>query len=308
MIRSHSAVSATQRGMLVIALAALLWGTVGIATRLVYDLAATNALSIGFYRLALSVPALAFACWLQVGRAALRVSLHDLGLMALIGIMMALYQVCYFAAIPMVGVSIAVLVTLCTAPVIVALLSALVLRERPSLSVLLALVCAISGTALLIGLDGAGTALSGTRLLGATLALGSALGYAVLTLVGRSLAERHHPLVSTTYGFASGALILFVGALLQGLTISYPVPAWGLLIWLGLVPTALGYVLFLSGMRNTSATAASIITLLEPLVSTLLAVWLFQERLGSYGIYGALLLLGALLILYMQRGEHERRP
>ena len=43
MTSSHSAVSVTQRGMLVIALAALLWGTVGIATRLVYDLATTNA-------------------------------------------------------------------------------------------------------------------------------------------------------------------------------------------------------------------------------------------------------------------------
>ena len=84
---------------------------------------------------------------------------------------------------------------------------------------------------------------------------------------------------------------------------NYPAPAWGLLIWLGLVPTALGYVLFLSGMRSTPATAASIITLLEPLVSTLLAMWLFQERLGSYGMYGALLLLVALVILYIQPGK-----
>lgn len=292
-----------RRGMLLIALGALLWGTVGIATRFVYDLASTNALSIGFYRLALSVPALALACWWQVGRAALQVSRRDLGFMALIGMMMALYQVCYFAAIPMVGVSIAVLVTLCTAPVMVAVLSSVVLRERPNLTTLVALVCAISGTALLIGVDNTGAGLSGQRLLGAMLALGSAFGYAVLTLIGRTLAPRHHPLVSTTYGFASGALMLLLGALVSGLTLDYPPVAWGLLLWMGLVPTALGYVLFLSGMRTTPATVASIITLLEPLVSTVLAIWLFGERLGSLGVYGAVLLLAALVILYTRHAE-----
>lgn len=292
-----------RRGMLLIALGALLWGTVGIATRFVYDLASTNALSIGFYRLALSVPALALACWWQVGRAALQVSRRDLGFMALIGMMMALYQVCYFAAIPMIGVSIAVLVTLCTAPVMVAVLSSVVLRERPNLTTLVALVCAISGTALLIGVDNTGAGLSGQRLLGAMLALGSAFGYAVLTLIGRTLAPRHHPLVSTTYGFASGALMLLLGALVSGLTLDYPPVAWGLLLWMGLVPTALGYVLFLSGMRTTPATVASIITLLEPLVSTVLAIWLFGERLGSLGVYGAVLLLAALVILYTRHAE-----
>jgi DME family drug/metabolite transporter len=35
--------------------------------------------------------------------------------------MMALYQVCYFGAIAKVGVAIAVLVTLCTAPVLAGL-------------------------------------------------------------------------------------------------------------------------------------------------------------------------------------------
>jgi drug/metabolite transporter, DME family len=113
----------SRRGLWFIIVAALLWGTVGITTKLVYDLTSTNALSIGFYRLALSVPALLLACWWQVGRAALKVTRRDLGLMLVIGAMMALYQVCYFAAIPLVGVSIAVLVTLCTAPVIVSVCS-----------------------------------------------------------------------------------------------------------------------------------------------------------------------------------------
>ncbi len=63
------------------------------------------------------------------------------------------------------------------------------------------------------------------------------------------------------------------------------------------MPTALAYALFLRGMHTTSATAASTITLLEPLTATLLAVALFHERLGPLGVVGAALLLGAVVIL-----------
>jgi DME family drug/metabolite transporter len=52
-------------------------------------------------------------------------------------------------------------------------------------------------------------------------------------------------------------------------------------------------------MRHTTATAASITTLLEPLTSALLAWWLFDERLEPLGLLGGTLLLGAMLLLYM---------
>lgn len=73
---------------------------------------------------------------------------------------------------------------------------------------------------------------------------------------------------------------------------------WVLLVYLGLIPTALAYVLFFGGLRYTTATTASIATLLEPLTSTALAWLLFGERLGPLGLLGAVLLLGAIALLY----------
>ncbi|HZS87474.1 MAG TPA: DMT family transporter [Chloroflexota bacterium] len=78
----------------------------------------------------------------------------------------------------------------------------------------------------------------------------------------------------------------------------YPPQGWLLLVGLGLIPTAAGHLLFQSGMRTTPATAASILTLMEPLTATILAWILFGERLGPGGLPGALLLLGALAVLY----------
>lgn len=118
-----------RRGLLLIILAATLWGTVGVTSKAIYHIADTNALSIGFLRLALSVPPLLLASWSVLGRSALHIARRDFGWMVLIGCAMALYQVTFFAAIPKVGVTITVLVTICAAPVIVAFLAWVVLAN-----------------------------------------------------------------------------------------------------------------------------------------------------------------------------------
>ncbi len=176
------------RGLLLIMLCAVLWGTVGVAIKAIYQLAATNPLSVGFFRLAIAVPVLFLACWLTQGLSMFCVARRDLVLMLLLGAMTALYQVCYFAAIRLVGVAIAVLVTLCTAPVLVALLAAVLLREQLRLRILLSGGCALGGTTLLVGIQPNAVSVQGsTMLIGVLLALGAALSYAVVTLCSRTL-------------------------------------------------------------------------------------------------------------------------
>lgn len=183
----------SERGLLQVIFAAVLWGTVGVTTKSLYTISNTNPLSVGFFRLAFSLPALLFACGFVLGRRTFQINRRDLSVMVVIGGMTALYQVAYFSAIERVGVAVATLVTLCVAPVIVALLSAVLTQEKPTPLILLALVCALAGTALLINFepsgepDGTG---SNDVISGVLLALGSATGYAVLALCSRSLAVR----------------------------------------------------------------------------------------------------------------------
>ncbi|MBA3825957.1 MAG: DMT family transporter, partial [Ktedonobacterales bacterium] len=136
----------------------------------------------------------------------------------------------------------------------------------------------------------------GSILWGALLASGSALGYALVTLMGRALV-RYHPLQTMTVGFATGALTLLPLALATGFVVRYPPVGWLLLIYLGSVPTALAYSLFLAGIARTPATVASITTLLEPLTATILAAIIFGERLTPLGLVGAALLLSAVVVL-----------
>ena len=106
-------------GVLLVMLAATAWGTVGVATKAIYGMTVTNALSIGFFRLALSLPILLLLGWLTLGRRLFWVGRKDLGWMLLMGGLTAIYQVCFFAAIARTNVTIATLITLCTAPVLV---------------------------------------------------------------------------------------------------------------------------------------------------------------------------------------------
>lgn len=284
-------------GLLLVMLSAMMWGTVGVTTKTLYGLTATNPLSIGFFRLALAAPALFLGCGFLLGRRTFQVRRRDAAVMLLLGATMALYQVCYFGAIARVGVAVAVLITLCVAPVIVAVLSALLTKERPTGRMLLALGCALAGTAMLVEIQ-PGSGAQSAVLVGVLLALASAFGYAVVVLLSRRLAGRYHPLQPVAIGSGFGALLLWALALPGGLVLNYPPLGWGLLLYLGLVPTALAYGLFLAGVRHTLATVASIATLLEPLTSTVLAWLIFGERFSRLGVFGAILLAVAMVLLY----------
>lgn len=280
---------------------ATLWGTTGVFVRALYGMTATHALSVGFFRLAFSLPFLWIACWLVLKQRMFRVKRADLLVMLLIGGLTAGYQICYFSALAQIGVAAAALITLCTAPVWVAVLAAALLGEPLTRSVSLAGGCAIAGTVLLIGIQSDFLA-DTNSVVGVLLALMSAVGYAAMVLCSRRLAGRYHPLQSVTISFTVSAIVLLPCTLTMGWVSSYPAMGWAVLLYLGAIPTALAYLLYFQGMRHTSATVASIATLLEPLMSTLLACWLFGEQLGSLGFIGAMLLIGAIGLLYRGNG------
>ncbi|NBB83373.1 MAG: EamA family transporter, partial [Alphaproteobacteria bacterium] len=136
---------------------------------------------------------------------------------------------------------------------------------------------------------------------GALLAVGSAIAYAGFAVASRRLAGRYSPLALIALGFGAGALILLPVVVARGLALDHPAEAWAVLAYMGLVPTALAYVLFYAGLRHVTATVAGVVTLVEPLTATLLARALFGETLGPLGWLGAALMLAGLAVLAARR-------
>ena len=291
----------TSSGLLKIMLGAVCWGTGGAIAQAVYNNSATNAISVAFFRMGLAVPALLVLSWLTLGPRLFQLHKRDLVPMFAAGTLVALYQALYFAAIPRIGIAISTLIPLCAAPVLVAVLSAIINRERPQPVVLISLGCAIAGTVLLVQMQP--SAQHNDILGGVLLSLGSGALYAINILIGSKLgrSSQVHPLQTVTFGFAFGAVVLLALGLATGIVVQYPAQGWLGLIGLGLIPSAAGYALFYAGLRNTSSTVASIATLLEPLTATILAATLFHEPLSERVVMGGALLVAAMVLLLVRR-------
>jgi DME family drug/metabolite transporter len=283
-------------GFLFVSLSAVIFGSLGVATKGVFTVAATNASSITLLRAVMACLACFLACALTLGARTFRIARGDARIMVLAGLVMAVYQVTFVLAITLANVTIAALVTLCTVPVIAALLSRWMLREPMRPSTMVALVCAIVGVALLVGFDS--RALGPNAWIGVVLALVSALSYSLFQVCGRVVANRYHPMQTLAVFFLVAALTLLPIALANGLVMTYPPVGWLLLAHLGLGVSVLGYVFLVLGLRTTPVATSTIISLLEPLTSTLLAWLLLGERLGPLGILGGALLLSAMAIVF----------
>jgi DME family drug/metabolite transporter len=129
----------------------------------------------------------------------------------------------------------------------------------------------------------------------AVLALIAAGGFATLTLIGASPLPGLDDLTVTGFGFSVGGLVLLPLAALRGMGFTPGFTAIGLLVALGVGPTALAYTLYFRGLRETSPRIASLLALLEPLTAAILAALILGERLTTTGIAGAALLAVAVL-------------
>lgn len=279
-------------------LAAMLWGTIGIATQGIYTLDHTTSVFINLGRLLIAMPILLVASWRTLGRSMFAIPRYDFRIMVISGLSIGFSQAAYFAAIQYSGVTIATLLTLCLSPIIVAFLAVMLRLEKMTGKLLLALVLAVIGCVFLVGIQ---TDISEDVIFGAILAFLSALGYAGMIVCGRFLARDYHPLQITCVGFGTSTLLFIVMNLVVGIVPPGQVEGWLLLVYLGVVPTAIAYSLFLAGMKEVTATTASILSLLESVVAAALAWLLFGETLQLSGGVGVLFLLLSFFIL--SRGD-----
>lgn len=294
--------SHTARGFTYIALSAILFGSIGVATSSIFNVAATNALSITLWRAFIALPIFLLISFFLLGKKMFVVQRRDLRIMLLAGLMMAIYQAGFVVALQNVNVTIATLVTLGTVPIFAALLSARLLRERLHLQVYLALLCALVGLVLLVGFQP-------SKNLGVNVGWGvffsllTALGSASFQVCGRVLANRYHPLQTLAVFFFVATLALLPLALYNGFVVTYSLQGWLLLLHLGIGVSILGYAFLILGLRTIPATSATIIALLEPLTGTLLAWLLLGERLDALGLAGAALMLVAMVIVFRTNAQ-----
>lgn len=285
-------------GFLAVVTGAVLWGTGGLAGSALAGDGDLSMVTVAAYRLAVGGGVLLLVLLLAGRLRRLARTAAVAGRVLVTAVLAAGYQGAYFVAVGRSSVSLATVVALGAAPVLVAAATSVLTRRPPSGRTLLAVVLAVVGLVLLVGLSGGGTDPVG----GAVTALGAAAAFAALTVVNRTGVPGLDPLLLTGLGFSLGGILLVPVAVLGGGALVPAVPsAWWLVLYLGVVPTALAYAAYFTGLRSVPATTASLVALLEPLTAALLAAGLLGERLGVGGVLGGLLLGAATVAVAPRR-------
>ncbi|MGI6127464.1 MAG: DMT family transporter [Planifilum sp.] len=296
-----------REGIKWVCLASVLWGTAGLVGKGLTADHGLDPLAVAAWRLLISSPLLLVAAWRE-GR---RIETKGESLrpharwFLLFGLAVAGYQLGYFSAVDRTMVATATLLAVCTAPLFVALVARWAFGERLTFRVTGALVLGLAGTMLLIGLDSLVGLVNPRWWSGNLLALIAALCYGGYILIGKRLTGELPPIRIVAVAFTLGAVFLL--PFLHFPDFSWE--AWGMILYLGLVPTGVAYMFYITGLNRTTATKASIAALLEPLTATLLAVALLGERLSPSEWAGASLLLFSLFLLASPGGVQEQpRP
>ena len=274
-------------------LSGLLWGTGGLIGTLLGRAAGLSPLSVAAYRLLagggliVAVLALTGRRWPTRRVAWTRIAVN--------GLLSALFQSCYFAAISLTSVSLATLVTIGGTPVIVTVVEQARGCRALGRAGVSTMAMALGGLGLLTGLPGGG--FSETAVLASTgMALLSAAGFAVVTLIGTSPVTGLDELTLNGFGFSLGGMALLPLAAVVGGGLGFrpSLASAGLLAALGIGPTAVAYTLYFRGLRKASASTAALLSLIEPLAAAVLAALVLGDRLSTTGIAGAVMLLAAV--------------
>ncbi len=297
-------------GLVLVMLAAVLWATVGVAVQITAEAKDIPNVLLAALRTGIAGPALVMI-WALAGRARIS-SFRALALrpLTLFAIASAVFQICLFRCFDQLGVTVAVFLTVCLPPVLGWGWSAMRGGKGLTRQSALALAVAILGMALVSSSHGApGEAIS---LVGLSNGVIASVAFVVLSLAASDLARTSPAILVAGAGLSLSAVMLMaVAAVSGGLMVPSDLSGLsltrlgGLLVYLGLVPTALAYLCYCAGIARCRTTVIGLVaSMIEPLLAALLASLLLGEKVLPLTAAGCALLLVAIVLLW----QGERHP
>jgi len=272
-----------------VVVASVLFGTSGTARSFAPESA--SSLSVAGVRLMVgAVPLLAYGLATD-GRNRPRLRTEAVAA----GAAMALFQVCFFSAMEHSGVAVGTMLTIGSGPVIAAVIDSL-LGRRPSGRVLIALVAALVGLAMLV-LGSPPEGDSSFSVVGVLFAVGAGASYAVYTLLCKRLLDDGW---SGTWTMAWS----FVVAAVLGIAFVVPssldwlgTPSGPVTVaYLGLATISVAYLLYARSLSRLTGSMVVTLTLVEPVTATVLGALVLGEDIRPVSWLGAAVVLAALVV------------
>ena len=286
----------SQFGVFAIVVASCLWGTTGTAATYAHQVhpitIAAITMGVGGCLLALlSIDAIrSHRCRLKEEWRLLLVGAGSI----------VIYPLAFYSAMELAGVAIGNVISIGSAPVFTAMLERIFdhtkLSKKWKMSALLGLigVMLLSFAKAKVGDNPIGD----NSAFGILLGLTAGLSYATYSWVGHRLINKgisSRAAMGSQFGI--GGLMLLPILVVTGSTVFQTTTGVYVGLYMAVVPTVIAYKLFGYGLTQVKASTATIITLLEPVIATLLAVTIVNETIGLQGWSGITMILGSLIVI-----------
>jgi drug/metabolite transporter (DMT)-like permease len=273
-------------GIILIAISAASFGTLAIFGRYAYS-DGMNIYTVLFLRFGVSASFMTVILLLRkehFPRGQILAQLVGMGALGYVG-----QSFMYMTAIKYASAGLVALL-LYLYPFFVAILATTFLHEKITRIKVIALILALFGTALTVG------PVSG-MLIGALMAITAALIYSIYIIVGTNVMKHVSPVQSSTVIFASAGAVFGLLTLVNGAHFPASNAGWLAMLGIIIVSTIIPVVTFLAGLERIGPTNAAMLSTLEPIVTVLLAAWLFGDKLLPIVMLGGGLILIAVIML-----------
>ncbi len=180
-------------------------------------------------------------------------------------------------------------------PIMVALIMAMVFKEKITLQTAFCILLALAGIAMLYK-NGNGATLSFT---GTLLVIASALSYAIYIVGINQSSLKNVATLKVTFYILLFGVSLFLIRLDFGQAVTLPQKwyMWGNLIALAIFPTAISFLCTTSAIQYIGSTPTAILGALEPVTAVIIGVTVFGEALTPRILCGILMIIAAVTLI-----------
>lgn len=202
------------------------------------------------------------------------------------------FSICYFYSMTYNGVCVAAIL-LYTSPVFVMLLSLPLFKEKITYKKLIAVVLTVAGCVFVSGAAGG----QPIGFVGIVLGICSGLGYALYSIFSRYALQRNYNSMTIsfyTFLFCGLGCLPFASPVSMALSLSPKAVLYSL--GLGVVCCVMPYILYTKGLEYVDNTRASVIVAVEPVVASLIGVFVYNESVTAVKLLGVALVLSAVVI------------
>ncbi|GIN87441.1 membrane protein [Heyndrickxia sporothermodurans] len=186
-------------------------------------------------------------------------------------------------------------------PAFMVIFARILLKERLSFKKGISVGLATIGVLLIVG----NGQIDLSNQLGGISLLIAALTWALMSVLIKRVPDNYPPIVITTYSIVVAIILLtpFVLGSLADIDFSKVTEPsiWGGVLYLGIVSTACGFILWNRGLQLLNASSGGLFFFFQPLVGTLLGWLLLGERIGGTFWIGSILILGGVLLVIKER-------